>query len=100
VVWLITTLIAALAVTIAWIVVSEKYKLSFLALMLWGLSMMIFVDHVLGYEGGAFLEMETDGLITSGIALGIAMLIPVFILWEAVLVRAKLKNELEEKIAG
>jgi len=100
VVWLITTLIAALAVTIAWIVVSEKYKLSFLALMLWGLSVMIFVDHVLGYEGGAFLEMETDGLITSGIVLGIAMLIPVFILWEAVLVKAKLKNELEEKIAG
>jgi hypothetical protein len=102
--WLITTLVAALAVTLAWIVTSkknaEKYKLSFLALMLWGLSTMILVDHMLGYEEGAFLEMQTDGLITSGVVLGIAMLIPVFIFWEAVLVRAKVKNEVEEPITG
>ncbi len=98
--WLITTLIAAIAVTMVWFVASKKYKLNFLALMLWGLSVMIFVDHILGYEGGAFLEMETDGLITSGVVLGIAMLIPVFILWEAVLVTSKLKGELEEPLSG
>lgn len=98
--WLVTTLVAAIAVTIAWLVASNKFKLNFLALMLWGLSVMIFVDHILGYEGGAFLEMETDGLITSGVVLGIAMLIPVFILWEAVLVISKLEGKFEEKIAG
>lgn len=102
--WLITTLVAALAVTLVWIVTSkecaQKYKLSFLALMLWGLSTMILVDHMLGYEGGAFLEMETDGLITSGVVLGIAMLIPVFILWEGALVRAKVRNELKEPMRG
>jgi len=93
--WLITTLIAAIAVTLAWIAAPKKYKLNFLALMLWGLSVMIFIDHILGYEGGAFLEMETDGLITSGLVLGVAMLIPIFIIWEAVLVIAKIKGELD-----
>ncbi|HNU35065.1 MAG TPA: hypothetical protein PKJ15_00565 [Methanomassiliicoccales archaeon] len=95
--WLITTLIAAIAVTMAWIVASKKYRLNFLALMLWGLSVMILIDHILGYESGAFLEMETDGLITSGVVLGIAMLIPIFIIWEAALVLAKIKGELDEK---
>jgi hypothetical protein len=89
--WLITTLIAALAVTLAWLIAPKKYKLNFLALTL-----MILIDHILGYEGGAFLEMETDGLITSGAVLGIAMLIPIFTLWEAVLVKAKIKGELAE----
>ncbi len=56
-------------------------KLEYLAIMLWGLTLMILVDHILGYEGGAFLEMETDGLITSGIVLGILMLIPVLAIW-------------------
>lgn len=95
--WLITTLIAALVVTLAWLIAPKKYKLNFLALMLWGLSVMILVDHIMGYEGGAFLEMETDGLITSGVVLGIAMLIPIFTLWEAVLVKAKIKGELAEQ---
>jgi hypothetical protein len=94
--WLITTLIAAIAVTMAWFVFPKKYKLNFLALMLWGLSVMIMVDHVLGYEGGSFLDMETDGLIQNGTVLGIAMLIPVFIVWEAYLAVLKIKGELSE----
>ena len=98
--WLITTLVAAIAVTLAWLVASKRYRLNLLALMLWGLSVMILIDHILGYKGGAFLEMETDGLIPSGIVLGVAMLIPVFIVWEASLTLAKLKGELGEKVGG
>jgi len=54
--------------------------------MFWGASFMILVDHILGYEGGSFVEMETGGLINNSIILGIVMLIPVFIVWGVILV--------------
>ncbi|MFZ2456842.1 MAG: hypothetical protein WAX07_10240 [Candidatus Altiarchaeia archaeon] len=93
--WLITTFVAAIIVTAIWAYAPKKYKLDFLALMLWGLAVMILVDHVLGYEGeGPILEMETEGLITNGTVLGIAMLIPVFIIWEAALVLSKTRGEI------
>jgi hypothetical protein len=92
--WLITALAAAIVVTALWAFAPKKYKLDFLALMLWGLAIMILVDHVMGYAGGPFIEMETDGLITSGTVLGIAMLIPVFIIWGISLVLSKAKGEI------
>jgi len=94
--WLITTLIAALAVTAIWYVKPKIYKLDLLSLMLWGTSIMILVDHILGYEGGAFIELETEGMITSGALLGIVMLIPIFVFWEILLITSKPK----EKIVG
>ena len=90
--WLITTLLAAIAVTAIWLIAPKRYKLGFLSMMLWGASLMIFVDHLLGYEGGSFLEFETEGLITNGVVLGIVMLIPIFILWEITLLIPKLIN--------
>jgi hypothetical protein len=93
--WLITTFIAAIIVTAIWTYAPKEYKLDYLALMLWGLAVMILVDHVLGYVGaGPILEMETEGLITSGTVLGIAMLIPVFIVWGIALVISKTKGEI------
>jgi hypothetical protein len=80
--WLITTLIAAIGVTALWLVAPKKFKLNFLCLMLWGASVMILTDHVLGYEGGEFIEMTTEGMITNGAVLGVAMLIPIFLVWE------------------
>ncbi len=91
--WLITSSAAAVIVTAIWAYAPKKYRLSNLALMLWGLTLLVFVDHVLGYEGGPFIEMETDGLIENGTVLGVAMLIPVFIIWEIQLVISKIKNE-------
>ena len=80
--WLITTLLAAMAVTLIWRFRPQaKLKLEYLSMMLGGLTLMILVDHILGYEGGAFLEMETEGLVSSGIVLGILMLIPVIAIW-------------------
>jgi len=91
--WLITSSVAAVLVTAIWVYASKKYKLGSLALMLWGLTIMIFVDHIMVYEGGTFIEMQTDGMIENGTVLGIAMLIPVFIIWEIQLVLSKLKEE-------
>jgi len=79
---LITTLVTAIGATAVWFIAPKKYKLGFLCLMLWGASIMIFVDHVINYKGGEFIEMTTEGMITNGTVLGIAMLIPIFVIWE------------------
>lgn len=79
--WLTTTSVAAAGVTAAKFVLPKKYNLGFLALMLWGAAIMILVDHLLGYEGGAFVERTTDGMIKNSVALGSAMLVPVFVIW-------------------
>ena len=92
--WLITSFISAIAVTEVWIFASKKYQLGFLGLMLWGLTIMVFVDHILGYQGGPFIEMETNGLITNGTVLGIAMLIPIFVIWEISLMHSKFKGKI------
>ena len=91
--WLVTTLIAALAVTVVWYVKPKIYKLDILALMLWGTSIMILVDHIIGYEGGQFIELQTDGLIANGTLLGIVMLIPIFLVWELLLITSKPKQK-------
>jgi len=92
--WLITTIIAAIASTAAWFFIKKDYKLDILSLMLWGTSIMILVDHILGYEGGAFIELTTDGLITNATLLGIIMLIPIFIVWELFLILSKPKTKI------
>jgi len=80
--WLITTLVAAIGATAIWFVAPKKYKLGFLSMMFWGASIMILIDHILGYEGGEFIEMTTEGMITNGTVLGVAMLIPILMIWE------------------
>jgi hypothetical protein len=49
--------------------------------MLWGGTLMILTDHIMGYEGGTFLETETSGLVPSATVLGLLMLVPVLLLW-------------------
>lgn len=90
--WFVVSLVAATLITALSFTASKRYNLRFLSLMLWGLSIMVLIDHVLGYEGGEFLEMETDGLITNGTVLGIVMLIPLFIIWEITLLIPKIKG--------
>jgi len=92
--WLLTTLVAAVAVTAVSFAAPKKYQLNLLAMMLWGLGLMLLVDHIMGYEGsGPFLEMETDGLIESGLVLGVAMLVPVFVIWEVNVMLSRLKEK-------
>jgi len=90
--WLVTTSIAAAGATLGKFVIPRDYKLGFLALMLWGAAVMILVDHVLGYEGGAFLQKTTGGVIKNGTMLGIAMLVPVFLTWGISLLISNLKR--------
>jgi len=90
--WLVTTSIAAAGATLGKIVLPKDYKLGFLALMLWGASAMILIDHILGYGGGAFLEKATDGMIANSTVLGIVMLLPVFVTWGISLLISNLKR--------
>jgi hypothetical protein len=90
--WLVTTSVVAAGATVARFVLPRNYKLGFLALMLWGAAAMILIDHLLGYEGGEFLEKMTDGIIKNSAALGIAMLVPVFVIWGISLLIANLKR--------
>lgn len=95
--WLITTLLAAIGATIFWYVLPKNYKLDLLSIMLWGASLMILVDRIIGYEAGSFFKMETDGLINNSILLGIVMLLPVFLIWLLVLIINKPKQNLERR---
>ncbi len=79
--WLLTTFLAALTATAFAYVFKNKYKLGLLCLMLWGGTIMILIDHLLGYKGGAFLETETNGFIPNSTLLGLAMLVPVLLVW-------------------
>ncbi len=90
--WLVTTSIAAAGATLGKFVISKDYKLGFLALMLWGAAVMMLIDHVLGYGGGAFLEKTTGGMIKNGALLGIVMLVPVFVTWGISLVISNSKR--------
>jgi len=90
--WLVTTSIAAAGATLGKFVSPKDYKLGFLALMLWGSAAMILIDHILGYEGGAFLDRTTDGMIANSAVLGIIMLVPVFAIWGISLLISNLKR--------
>jgi len=90
--WLITTGLSALGITVLNLFSPKKFKLKFLALMLWGATIMILIDHILGFEGGDFLEKTTDGLIKNGTILGLVMLIPVIVVWLISILMTNLKR--------
>ena len=72
--------------------IPQELHFDWLNSMLWGATIMILVDHILGYTGGAFLEKTTDGMIKNSAALGIVMLVPVLVIWGSSLVISKLKR--------
>jgi hypothetical protein len=82
--WLVILAFSAVIATAFWYSKAEddKYMLKFLSLILWGATIMVFVDHVMGYlmEGGEFLELTTEATV-----LGIVLLIAALIVWEATL---------------
>lgn len=83
--WLVVSLVAALAASAAYFRMPSKRKelrLGLLSLMLWGTAIMVFVDHFIAFlEGEPFITAATDGLISSSILLGLAMLVPIFAIW-------------------
>lgn len=82
--WLIITSLAAIVTTIIWYVKSpnDKYQLGTLSLMLWGATIMWFVDHVMAYlnEGGEFFEINMDATL-----LGISVIILALLVWLGIL---------------
>jgi hypothetical protein len=83
--WLIVALAASLVASAGYLLLKKerkKLRLGFLALMLWGVAIMIFVDHAVSYlEGGSFMQATTGGLVTNSFVLGILMLAPVLLIW-------------------
>jgi hypothetical protein len=79
--WLLTTFASALFFTGLYFLFGRKYRLEVLSLMLWGATIMILVDHLMGYRGGEFLERKTEGLISNAVLLGLFMLVPVVLVW-------------------
>jgi len=80
--WLIVSLIAAVAASAAYFqlpAVRKKYRLGLLALMLWGTTIMVLVDHLMAFLNGS--SFITDGPVSSSVLLGIAMVIPIFAIW-------------------
>ncbi|RLF40243.1 MAG: hypothetical protein DRN12_05820 [Thermoplasmata archaeon] len=81
--WLIIVSLAAAIATAIWYIKDGVSKLSFLSLVLWGTTIMIFVDHTMGYlsEGGEFIEMTPNAIL-----LGMVLVIIAIILWELMLI--------------
>lgn len=95
--WLIVTFIAAIIVSAMHFGLNglKKLKLGFLALMLWGTFVMVLVDHTIAYvhEGGAFIEVTTEGPITNAAILGMLMIVPLLAIW-AIAISTKIGNEI------
>ena len=82
--WLIILTLAAIIATAIWYSKTEddRYMLRLLSLILWGATIMVFVDHVMGYLmwGGEFIEMTVEATV-----LGIVLLTVALGLWEITL---------------
>lgn len=94
--WLIILSFGATIATALWYSKAEddKYMLKLLSLILWGATIMVFVDHVMGYlmEGGGFIEMTADAAV-----LGVALLIVALVIWEVALLLKDPKGVLYRK---
>jgi hypothetical protein len=94
--WLITTLIALVAVVVVYWRAKDlkKYQLDSLALMLGGTFIMVLVDHVIEFmeEGGPFIVTETNGLVPNATMLGVIILIPIFAIWIAMVLVQRQKS--------
>lgn len=83
--WLVILAMAAALTTAFWYwkAESDLYKLNILALIFWGATIMVLVDHVMGYlmEGGEFLEITSQSIV-----LGVVLVIAALVVWEIILI--------------
>lgn len=96
--YLLILVFSALISTVAWYSMAEndRYLLRVLSLILWGASVMVFVDCVMGYLGGGeFIEMTVESAV-----LGFIMLIVAIGLWEMVLLLKDPKGVLYRRRIG
>lgn len=82
--WLLILAFAAAIITPLWYSMADddRYMLRLLCLILWGATIMAFIDRVVGYmmEGGKFIELTPEAA-----ALGFTMLLAALIIWEITL---------------
>ncbi|MEM2466718.1 MAG: hypothetical protein QXZ47_05460 [Candidatus Bathyarchaeia archaeon] len=94
--WLVVLAFAAAIATPIWYAKAEedKYMLKLLCLILWGATIMVLVDHIMGFlmEGGEFLELTVDATV-----LGFIMLTAALITWEIILLLKDPKGILYKK---
>lgn len=78
--WFIMTSLAAIVTTLVWYVMTprDKHKVGSLSLILWGATLMWFVDHLMAYwgEGGEFFEINLDATL-----LGISVIVLALLVW-------------------
>ena len=83
--WLLFLFSAAILTTAIWYLwdKSEKYAISVLSLIYWGATIMVFVDHTLGYlmEGGEYFDTSLDAYI-----LGASLVLIGMVIWEMFLI--------------
>ncbi|MGB9853682.1 MAG: hypothetical protein ACPLRY_02605 [Candidatus Bathyarchaeales archaeon] len=94
--WLIILAFAAAIVTPIWYAKADedKHLLKLLCLILWGATIMVFVDHLTGFlmEGGEFFELTPEATV-----LGFTMLTAALVTWECVLLLKDPKGVLYKK---
>ncbi len=97
--WLLILASAAAVATPIWYSEADddRYMLKYLCLILWGATVMVFFDHLIGFlnEGGCFLELTVEATV-----LGFVMLIAALILWEAILLLRDPRGILHRKRGG
>jgi len=74
--------------------VFKRANFKFLSLILWGVTLMVLVDHAMGFlmESREFFEMTADATV-----LGIVLLIAALAIWEMVLLLKDPKGVLYRK---
>ncbi len=94
--WLVILAFAAAIATPIWYSRAEEDKLmlKLLCLILWGATIMVFVDHVMGFltEGGVFLELTIESTV-----LGLVMVTAALVVWEIALLLKDPKGILYKK---
>jgi len=78
--WIISTSTAAIVMTAIWYIKDPqgKYKLGTLSLMLWGATIMMFIDGMVGFVSeGSFLDISLTPTM-----LAVILIIAAFIAWE------------------
>ncbi len=95
--WLVALALATVISTMLWYFKDDgRYRLDVLSLILWGSTIMVFVDHAMGYynevilaglEGGEFVEVSWQAFMLSILLVCVAIA-----LWELYLIFRKPKK--------
>ena len=88
--WLITSAIVAVIATMLWYLKDDgRYKLDVLSLIFWGTTIMVFVDHMMGYYNDVIVGGEEVGFVEiapQAFMLSVLLVCIGIGIWEAILI--------------